>query len=218
MSEMSEQQTFFAASIGMYLLSFWGSLCFLHLCKTQGWFEASKIQVGKHPDEALVRDAALNVVVSHAISIPLAAWYGYLGFKARGMLFAASELPGPLTCIAVLVLWHVCFDTWFYWAHRCFHHPFFYNRFHKKHHKFMTPIGLAAVYAHPVEDLLVNAGSTFVGPVLFPSHFYVYIAYMGIRFHETIDAHSGYDFNWSPWRMIGWIHGGAGTKTTFHAH
>jgi sterol desaturase/sphingolipid hydroxylase (fatty acid hydroxylase superfamily) len=218
MEDLSEQQLFFLGSVSVYLISFWGSLCFLHLCKTQGWYLDRKIQSGKEPDEALVRDALFNVLISHTISIPLAAWYGYPFFKGRGMLFSAADLASPLSCVLVLLLWHVCFDTWFYWAHRCFHQPVLYSRFHKKHHLFMTPVGLAAVYAHPVEDLFVNIGSTFVGPVLFPSHFVLYLIYLGLRFHETIDAHSGYDFEWSPWRLLGSIHGGAGKHDWHHSH
>ena len=218
MRESEEQQLFFVGSVGIYFIAFWGPLCFLWLCSTQNWFASRKIQVGKEPAPALVRDAVINIVVSHVVLIPLAAWYGYSFFKARGMKFAAADIPEPLTCVAVLVLWHVLFDTWFYWAHRCFHHPFLYNRFHKQHHQFMTPVGIAAVYAHPVEDLLVNLGSTFVGPVTYPSHFFLYCVYMGLRFYETVDAHSGYDFEWSVWKQLAWVHGGAGRHNWHHSH
>jgi len=29
------------------------------------------------------------------------------------------------------VLWHMAFDTWFYWSHRAFHSKLLYKRVHK---------------------------------------------------------------------------------------
>eukprot|EP00658_Telonema_sp_P-2_P008722 TRINITY_DN13298_c0_g1_i4.p2 TRINITY_DN13298_c0_g1~~TRINITY_DN13298_c0_g1_i4.p2 ORF type:complete len:196 (+),score=18.39 TRINITY_DN13298_c0_g1_i4:418-1005(+) len=88
------------------------------------------------------------------------------------MLFAASELPSACSAIGSIVLWHALFDAWFYWGHRLLHHPKLYW-IHKKHHSFHATIGVAALFSHPIEGLLVNAGSTFVGPLLFPAHFAV---------------------------------------------
>jgi|LakMenEpi03Aug12_release.lakeMendotaPanAssembly.Ray.scaffolds.fasta_scaffold4459144_1 sterol desaturase/sphingolipid hydroxylase (fatty acid hydroxylase superfamily) len=60
-------------------------------------------------------------------------------------------------------------DFFFYWAHRVFHLPYFYKRFHKKHHEFKNTITLAAVklifktYAHPVENLICNYITSVMG-------------------------------------------------------
>ena len=35
------------------------------------------------------------------------------------------------------------------------------------------------------------------------AHGFVFLVYLALRFHETTDAHSGYDFPWSPWRLLG---------------
>eukprot|EP00658_Telonema_sp_P-2_P008723 TRINITY_DN13298_c0_g1_i5.p3 TRINITY_DN13298_c0_g1~~TRINITY_DN13298_c0_g1_i5.p3 ORF type:complete len:170 (-),score=23.18 TRINITY_DN13298_c0_g1_i5:356-865(-) len=132
------------------------------------------------------------------------------------MLFAASELPSACSAIGSIVLWHALFDAWFYWGHRLLHHPKLYW-IHKKHHSFHATIGVAALFSHPIEGLLVNAGSTFVGPLLFPAHFAVWNLYFILRLHETIDAHCGYDWPWSPWRWCP-FHGGCRRHDFHHSH
>lgn len=210
--------TFFAGTFAVYAAAFWGQQGFLELCERFKLFQRYKIQESKRADPALVRSAYRDVLASHAISVPLSLWFLGSFFKKRGMQFSLKKLPSFSQMLATLCLWHALFDTWFYWAHRLFHTKWLYKRFHKQHHRFTTPVGIAAVYAHPVEDIVVNIGSTFVGPLVFPSHFIVWLLYMGMRFHETIDSHSGYDFPWSPWRALGKLHGGARRHDWHHSH
>ena len=180
--------TFAAGSFAVYVAAFWGHQGFLELCERFKLFQKYKIQKGKYSNPALVRSAYRDVLASHAVSLPLSLWFGGTFFKRRGMQFSLKRLPSFQRILATLLIWHVLFDTWFYWAHRLFHTKWLYKRFHKQHHRFTTPVGISAVYAHPVEDLFVNLGSTFVGPLVFPSHFVVWILYMGMRFNEVEDV------------------------------
>ncbi len=194
---------------------------FLMFVEHRGLFLRHKLQSGKRADPSLVREALKHTLISHLISVPLAIYYGFGFFRSRGMVMslAFEDLPTFSHTVITLLWWHVLFDTWFYWGHRAHHEfPLLYRMVHKQHHRFTTPIGLAAVYAHPVEDVLVNLGSTFVGPVLFPDHLVIWLIYIALRFHETVDAHSGYDLPWSPWRYLGWMHGGAGRHDWHHSH
>jgi sterol desaturase/sphingolipid hydroxylase (fatty acid hydroxylase superfamily) len=49
-------------------------------------------------------------------------------------------------------------DIWFYSFHRLLHWPPLYW-LHKKHHEAVRPVGVLALYAHPVDAILVNLGS-----------------------------------------------------------
>ena len=170
-----------------------------------GWFRQYEIQAGKRPKPELVREALVQTLVGHSVTVPLAAYYGYDFFARRGMRFDAHALPGVLEVVTTLVTWHALFDTWFYWSHRALHHPSVYSMVHKQHHRFTTPVGISATFAHPLEDVLVNLGSTFCGPCLYRSdaHFVVLLLYMALRFNETIDAHCGYEFPFSIWPYTG---------------
>jgi len=80
-------------------------------------------------------------------------------------------------------------------------------------------IGIAAEYAHPVEEFFANFLPTFAGPALSGSpHAVVLWSYLSIRLWETIDAHSGYSFPWSPWKMIPFIQGGPDKHDFHHSH
>ncbi len=57
-------------------------------------------------------------------------------------------------------------EVLFYAMHRLLHHPHLYRFIHKKHHLFTAPIGMAAIYAHPVEHILASLLPVCIGPLL----------------------------------------------------
>lgn len=155
---------------------------------------------------------------------PLLGWYVKAGKQA---LFNWLFVNGPLGYIAYWVIVRIqqrdpaseLLPTWpiilrdllvfvlveelgFYYSHRLFHHPRFYRRFHKRHHEFTAPIGLAgkllerltdqrqkqntqfyclpAIYAHPLEHLLANLLPLFAGPLLMQSHVLLFALWLTI--------------------------------------
>jgi len=97
-----------------------------------------------------------------------------------------------------------CEDFVFYWSHRTLHHPTLYPYIHKMHHTYNTTVGIAAEYAHPVEFVLGNMLPTAVGPLILGPNIHVLtiFAWYTVRFGETLDGHCGYEFSWSPYRLI----------------
>jgi fatty acid hydroxylase domain-containing protein 2 len=71
--------------------------------------------------------------------------------------------------------------VWFYFTHRAMHHPTLYKLFHKQHHEFTTTVGISSEYAHPVEDIVVNMASTFVGAVVQGVHPFVLWFWVFVR-------------------------------------
>ena len=220
-AHMSDRALFAGVLLTVYFVTFWAHVLLLHLAERRGWWARYKIQAGRE-DPALVREGVKHAVLSHGVSVPLAAWFGYDYFAARGMSFAfALPSVGALgSALWTLIMWHMLFDTWFYWTHRLLHHKAIYKYVHKQHHRFKTPVGVAAVFAHPLEDVIVSLPSTFIGPVVYRpnAHFAVFALYIGLRFHETVDAHSGFVLPWSPWTWLGALHGGAGRHDWHHSH
>eukprot|EP01006_Ploeotia_vitrea_P027875 TRINITY_DN60661_c0_g1_i1.p1 TRINITY_DN60661_c0_g1~~TRINITY_DN60661_c0_g1_i1.p1 ORF type:complete len:279 (-),score=19.02 TRINITY_DN60661_c0_g1_i1:93-902(-) len=176
-----------------------------------------KVQPNKQAPPELVQDCIKHDIFGQGI-LPLPAFYYLLWWTIGARYDYSTQVPGALTWIGYIVLYHILFDAWFYWAHRLAHHPKLYKHVHKKHHRFMVSQGIAAVYAHPLEDIIVNAGSTFIGPILFPSHVLIAALYFALRLQETVDAHSGYQAPWSAWRYMGYFHGGAKRHDFHHSH
>jgi sphinganine C4-monooxygenase len=84
-------------------------------------------------------------------------------------------------------------ETWQYWLHRLFHtFHFLYRHLHSWHHQIYVPYAFAALYAHPIEALLLNIFGAALGFSL--PHL---TTRMGIVLFvgstcKAVDDHSGY--------------------------
>jgi len=119
-----------------------------------------------------------------------------------------TPVPSLFTFLWQIPLCFILNDSLFYWGHRFLHTPLMYKRIHKKHHLFIQNVGMAAEFAHPVEDILTGAIPTFGPPLLLGCHMSVVSVYFALRMWETLDAHSGYKFPWSVWTWFPWLNGG----------
>lgn len=101
------------------------------------------------------------------------------------------------------------YDAMFYWSHRLMHHKRLYKHCHKIHHQFHTPIGISSSYEHGIEGAVqmlnwylpigfagyLNRGN---GGLHISTLFY----YHCFRWIETVDAHCGYEFPFSPFHIL----------------
>jgi len=101
------------------------------------------------------------------------------------------------------------YDAMFYWTHRLMHHPKLYKHCHKIHHQYHTPIGIAATHQHPMEGF-IQLFNWFL-PIGFAGflnrgngglHVSTLFYYNCFRWLETVDAHCGYEFPFSPFHLF----------------
>eukprot|EP01113_Clastostelium_recurvatum_P049771 TRINITY_DN927_c0_g1_i2.p1 TRINITY_DN927_c0_g1~~TRINITY_DN927_c0_g1_i2.p1 ORF type:complete len:289 (-),score=66.66 TRINITY_DN927_c0_g1_i2:54-896(-) len=116
-------------------------------------------------------------------------------------LTAALPFPPAWEIVLSVVACFIIEDFYFYWIHRALHHPFWYKHIHKIHHEHAAPFGIAAEYAHPLETLLLGMG-TVLGPLLTTRHLVTLYLWLATRLFQTVEAHAGYHFPWSPTRLI----------------
>jgi 4-alpha-methyl-delta7-sterol-4alpha-methyl oxidase len=127
------------------------------------------------------------------------AVFGYAGLPSL-----QSPLPSIFTCAWHLTVYLLLCDTLLYWIHRMFHHPLLYARIHKQHHEFKQNVGISSEYFHPLEDFGTGVIPTVTGPLLLARHgghplllaFWIFL-----RVCESCDAHCGFDFPYSPFRL-----------------
>eukprot|EP01147_Barroeca_monosierra_P006297 gene6297-7462_t len=148
----------------------------------------------------LIRKAWMHVHFL-LLSSPVLMSYVYYLYKWRGSNLSLSA-PNFGEIIIYLSISAVFEDTVFYWGHRMLH----------------LPDGVAALYAHPFEDminLIATYGGTFISgaPLSFADD--VAPNRMVLRVWEGVDAHCGYVFDWSPWSQFPSIQGGA-ERHDFH--
>lgn len=96
-------------------------------------------------------------------------------------------------------------EIYFYTIHRLFHHKLLY-RYHKDHHTFRNTLGIHALYAHPVDVIVVNFGSFYIlhwclgfslFQVLFVGSLTVAISILNAHTSAKIDFHQIHHHRWS---------------------
>ncbi|KAI9598126.1 hypothetical protein BDF19DRAFT_433580 [Syncephalis fuscata] len=109
-----------------------------------------------------------------------------------------EPLPTLSTLLLHLAAFAVVEEIGFYYSHRLFHHPRIYKYIHKRHHEFTAPIGIAAIYAHPIEHLFANLLPLFAGPIIMQSHVMVFWLWLCIGLVNTINSHCGFALPFMP--------------------
>ena len=132
----------------------------------------------------------------------------FLTLEATGQLeehdMLEQSLPTASVLMASVFFCMICEDFTFYWMHRLLHKPCLYPYVHKMHHQFTQTVSIAAEYSHPLEFVLGNLIPTSVGPLILgpKMHIVTVFAWYFVRVCETLDGHCGYEFSFSPYRLI----------------
>lgn len=105
----------------------------------------------------------------------------------------SRTLPSFTTTVLSLGTFAVAAEIWFYSFHRLMHkYDFLYNTFHAQHHSIKAPTSIAAIYANPVEHVLLNFPTLSLGPFICGSHFSLWLLWSFIATVSTCHGHSGW--------------------------
>ena len=166
-------------------------------------FQDRVTQRGKNVDEALLKSSWIQFFLNHFVVMPFFIWLVYPWLNSYINISVDTIPPFGIICrdIFICVLFE---DALFYWTHRALHHPLLYKRFHKKHHEFkvLKGMSIASEYTHPIESLAGNIVAVIAGPIFTRCHMVTFLLWLVIRMLKTSDAHSGYDFKWSPFGIF----------------
>ena len=115
-----------------------------------------------------------------------------------------ETFPDSFEIISQIVIFMISEDFCFYWAHRFLHWDYIYPYIHKRHHLWINSISIASEYAHPIEFIVSNVLTTNIAPLIFNKRTHILTMYIWVilRLGETTDGHCGYEFSWSPYRLI----------------
>jgi len=91
----------------------------------------------------------------------------------------------------------------FYIVHSTLHLKHLYPYIHKQHHEAKQVISIANNYFHPIEYILLRYVGA-AGPLALGKHIHIWtvMCWNLVRTLESIESHSGYEFPWSPFRLL----------------
>ncbi|KAI8913195.1 hypothetical protein EDD86DRAFT_199917 [Gorgonomyces haynaldii] len=173
-----------------------GIYCYIDFCAPALWkHKIQKRRVSKDQYLHCVSLVLLNMLI---VNLPLA----YLGYhfeiiKNHGI---RTSLPNVVEFGVQLGFFTIVEEIGFYYSHWLFHHPAIYKYVHKIHHSFPAPVGIASIYAHPLEHLVANMLPIVCGPPIFESifgitpHIVTCWLWYTTAILVTITSHSGYKF------------------------
>ncbi len=150
-----------------------------------------------------LKRTCIQLAINEFLCIPIMTLEPLLTNKSRYQ-FTYETIPDKFTTIAHIVFFMICEDFTFYWAHRALHNEKLYLYIHKIHHEYKNPVCIDHIYAHPIEFMFGNVLTTFVGPLILGkrTHVFTLMIWIIMRTGETNDGHCGYDFSFSPYRLI----------------
>ena len=166
----------------------------------------------------LKKTALKHVFFNNCILTPTALAIQYY-FTSIPYQIAPEKFPTIQTFFLQIIFFILIEDTVSYWIHRLLHTSFFYKRIHKVHHSFKNSIAIVTTFQHPLEFILIGMIPTSSGPAILGSSVHLFTLYMWISLKtiESIDGHCGYEFPWSPFRIMP-LSAGADYHGFHHSH
>jgi len=208
---MSPAVMFFVIGIGLHNAVFLVSNLGMYVIYKMKlpFFERYRIMEKQWPWESspeiwntVLKKTLKTLALCHFVIVPVLI----LGEIQAGlkMRLDMESFPDLKEIIGQILFFMLSEDFFFYWGHRLLHHPKLYPYIHKIHHEYNITISLCAEYAHPLEFVVSNLLPTNSGPKILGSrvHFATYCIWIIIRLMETADGHCGYEFSWSPYRLL----------------
>ncbi|KAG2248928.1 hypothetical protein Bca4012_087746 [Brassica carinata] len=171
-----------------------------------GWFERFKIQPKV---KYSLSDMFLCYKEVMKLFLRVVGTLQFVTYPSIQMAGIRSGLPLPslMEIVAQLVVYFLIEDYTNYWIHRWLHCKWGYEKIHRVHHEYTSPIGYASPYAHWAEVLLLGI-PTFLGPAIAPGHIMTFWLWISLRQMEAIETHSGYDLPWTLTKLVP-FYGGA---------
>lgn len=134
----------------------------------------------------LIKVVLFNQLLSFVISYVLQKNIGnYLGLQVT------RQLPSFPKGLLDLVVFMFSYEFLFYYSHRILHYKFLY-KIHKMHHEYQTPIGISALYCHPIEHVVSNLIPIISGFPLMRCHVVSALLWLNLVMITTVNDHSGY--------------------------
>uniref|UniRef100_A0A673AZC3 Cholesterol 25-hydroxylase n=1 Tax=Sphaeramia orbicularis TaxID=375764 RepID=A0A673AZC3_9TELE len=193
-------------SLSVYLSCCLPYLCLDMLCSRIALVRRFKIQPQSQVTWPEARSCLRNIFHNHACFIfPLSLLHWF--WKP---LVCPKMAPDTLSVVVDVLACLLLFDMQYFFWHLLHHNvPWLYCFFHKEHHYYTAPFTLTTQNTG-VWELLSLSFFTTLNPALLDCHPLTEMLFFVANIFLSVEAHSGYDFPWSPHRLVPFgLYGGA---------
>ncbi len=199
----------FAFDFGRYFLAASLIAALVWLLKRTAW-RGRQIQTRSATTSDFSREfgASVRTVLVYVVVSIFVIWgigHGYMHEMEESF-----GLAGNLGMLAAIILAH---DAYFYWSHRAMHHPRLFKRFHRFHHRTITPTAWAA-YSFAIPEAIVMALFMPLWLALVPTPGIVTFSFLIVMILRNTMGHAGLELHargWASHPILKWI-----STTTHH--
>lgn len=168
-----------------------GGFALLGLALMRSRWAVRKIQARSATGADIARELATSlrsVFVYAALFTPV-LWAKSNGYAAPALAHASG--PVVAAYVAVLLVAH---DGWFYWMHRLLHDPRLFKRWHRTHHRSVTPTPFAA-YAFDWREAVAEAGFFALWQLIVPTPWLALFIVLGLSILRNAWGHLGIELH-----------------------
>lgn len=199
----------FAYDFGRYLIAASLVAGIVWLLRRTSW-ASRKIQ----HREATISDFRRELLASVRTVLVYVATSILILWGVRNGIYTRIEGSlGLWTDIALFGAILVAHDAYFYWAHRMMHHPRLFKKFHRFHHRTVTPTAWTA-YSFALPEAVVMALFMPVWLFFIPTPGTVIFSFLAVMILRNCMGHAGLELHargWASHPLLKWI-----STTTHH--
>lgn len=151
-----------------------------------GW-RARIIQTRRATRADYVRELSTSL---RTVAVYAAVFTPVLWLKAHGYGPARFGPADGWIIAAYVVLLLIVHDAWFYWTHRLLHRPSLFRKWHRTHHKTITPTPFTA-YAFDWREAVVATGMPVIWQLTVPTPDGAFFLFLGIMIIRNVWGHCG---------------------------
>ncbi|XP_071951503.1 fatty acid hydroxylase domain-containing protein 2-like [Antedon mediterranea] len=196
-----------------WIIGFWGTnvvacvifwylnafFLFVDITGRPSFLRSYKIQADKNvPVKKPQLIKALKVVLFNQLVVSTLFTLACMPLMEWRCNSVVRELPTFSWVLVELAVFLIVEEIGFYYSHRLLHHPLIYKHVHKLHHEWTSPIGLTAIYAHPVEHIVSSLLPSSLGPIIMGSHIATIWMWFIMVISSAVNAHCGYHLPFFP--------------------
>ena len=182
------EEDFASVLFAIHFVTFWLLSFFFTFLDSVVKESPYKIQRGKRQSFGKLCKCVAVALFNQFLSLSLLTL-----LPIQSVVVFSPDLPTISLVVSSFGTYIVVAELWFYSWHRLMHkYDFLYNNFHKMHHTITAPTAVTAIYAHPVEHVILNFPTLSLGPFLCQSHYSLWCLWSLSSTIATCHAHSGW--------------------------